>query len=156
MLESEPCVTPESVRSKQMRSCQRSWRVLARLGPLGALLMACAASCGGRAALDGGEYDDDAPGGAMMSSPNGGTTFQGTESPAGRPASEFPSRTVRCEPGFRSSGSAEGPCNYLFDGLCYENEDTACACACPGSLCVIAGRQTVDNGPLAIVCQARP
>lgn len=89
---------------------------------------------------------------------NGGSSSGAGQSPAGRPTRplEFPEMTAECEPGFRSNGAGERSCNYTFDGLCYENEDAACACACPGALCIIAGRQTVSNQPIAVRCQARP
>lgn len=45
-----------------------------------------------------------------------------------------------CVPGFRASSGSGRECTFIHERLCYEDEVTACACACPmGGSCIIGG-----------------
>jgi hypothetical protein len=60
-----------------------------------------------------------------------------------------------CEPGFQQSDADGRNCKYRFDSLCYEDETSVCACACPrsgNSSCVISGFLGLPDQPLQVTC----
>jgi len=150
-----------AVRAPSCRAAVRCARMLTHSAALAFALGVLALGCGGRSAVTGdggddGEVGTDDP--TATSVGGRGNMSAGSPGSAGRPTRplDFPETVAPCELGFRSRGPGERRCNYTFEGLCYENEVTACACACAGAICVIAGSQTLGDAPIGIVCQARP
>lgn len=114
--------------------------------------------CGARALPEGGEEDPfeggggSSGGGGRSSGSQGGAA--GTRNPGqvpqfGSPATPLPA----CEPGFRPGTRADRECNFVYDGLCYEDENVACACArCTGQGCQFAGFLNPDE-PQTVSCR---
>jgi hypothetical protein len=126
------------------------------------MLFALATGCGGRA-IPGSDEDDGEPSAPESVGGRGTTPQRMSPGSAGRPAPlDFPETMLPdCQPGFQSRGPGDRRCRYTFEGLCYEDEQSVCACACPraGSeaTCVFAGGLIgEDDRPIGVVCQALP
>ena len=85
-----------------------------------------AAACGG-SVVDDRESGDDS------------TTSTGTGSGQGSSGSGLPKEPLGpCNPGFDPREEPGRVCNWVADGLCYDERDGACACECrrtDGDLC---------------------
>ena len=58
-----------------------------------------------------------------------------------------------CVPGFRPSSANGRECTFVHERRCYEDEVTACACACPmGGSCIIGGFLDPE-GPFPVSCR---
>ena len=82
---------------------------------------------------------------------------------AGSPSGSEPyhfqtSMLERCQPGFEWASADSRPCVFRFNGRCYDDEESVCACACPrnaNSVCVLSGFLSDPNNPLQVTCTAR-
>ena len=138
------------------RPTRRTWR---DRGCRCLLLLLGAASiwgCGGRAGL---EPDEDVTGiagqfgagGALAAGGRGGGQ-SGAMMVIDSPGFGAPMTLPPCVPGFRESSAGGRECTFVHERLCYEDEVTACACACPtGGRCIIGG--FLDPvGPFPVTC----
>lgn len=107
------------------------------------LLLLVAASiwgCGGRAAL---EAEEDVTGSAGQTGAGPDVAAGGNEGQGSPMVPTTPPDGVvlpPCVPGFRASSANGRECTFIHERLCYEDEVTACACACPmGGSCIIGG-----------------
>lgn len=93
-------------------------------------------------------------------SANGGTSAvpAGGGGSSGKPPFQFETHELPpCDPGFQQSEANGRSCKYRFDGLCYEDETSVCACACPrsgNSSCALSGFLGDPNQPLQVRCNA--
>ena len=58
-----------------------------------------------------------------------------------------------CKRGFLPASETGTPCNFLYDGRCYDEKLDACACACTknsGTTCLSGFPQ--PNGKVAVSC----
>lgn len=112
--------------------------------------------CGGRAAL---EADGEVTGVAGQFGAGGGVAAGGNSGNGGGSAMvmdppEFgtPMTLPPCVPGFRESSADGRECTFIHERRCYEDELTACACACPmGGRCIIGGFLDPEN-PFPVSC----
>ena len=56
-----------------------------------------------------------------------------------------------CKPGF-APGTPGKECRWLSDGLCFEERDAACACACPRDKDSICQSSLIDPYPIEVFC----
>ena len=140
-----------SLRRVLSRNRVPSWRCLAPLLMGTGLCLAC----GGRASV--GEGDEDGFGGGGSQAPMGRSGAGGSRVPqTPRPDDPFGTSVLgECEPGFPEGTRNGRDCEYIHEGLCYEDQESACACACPSgnSRCIIGGFLSSD--PLTVNCQVQ-
>jgi hypothetical protein len=114
--------------------------------------------CGARAFPDGGEEGPPEGGngvrGQGSGSPSGAAGTRATQDPGPAPPVGYqPTPLPACEPGFREGSGDSRECNFVYDRLCYEDENVACACArCPSQGCLFRGFLNPD-GPQNVSCR---
>lgn len=133
-------------------------------GPASISLALALAGCGARAelggegALDGSGIEERA-GGPMRDL--GGAPPMSEPEPDAEPepggALRFETTALpECVPGFRRSRARGRSCSFVVDERCYEDQRSACACACPTSgtsVCVAGGLLSALDQPLPVSCR---
>jgi hypothetical protein len=117
-------------------------------------------ACGSRASVGFGEPIDDeglreasAGQGSGADAPDQGG---GGGAPRGGGLDFQRSVLPECILGFPPREADGRRCDYSYEGLCYEDADSACACACPtrgSSACVHSGLFTPPDQPLVVSCR---
>jgi hypothetical protein len=138
-----------------------------------ALLFADLPGCGARGYIDEDALIDVVAGGGGGNGGNagrggsGGGSLGGSGGGGGKapavPAQADPYRFEThmlkfCQPGFVWSAGDSRACNFRYDGRCYDDDESVCACACPrnaNSVCVLSGFLSDPGNPLMVNCQAK-
>jgi hypothetical protein len=158
-----------------------SWRAGGYFG-LVLLLFTGLVGCGARPLVDEDELIDVTPdlggnggtGGSRSTggsgggggTSGGGGTGGGTAGRGGTGGTDpviepfrFETRALqKCDLGFTWTAGDSRTCSFRFNGRCYDDEDSVCACACPrdaNSVCVLSGFLADPGNPLMVACQKR-
>jgi hypothetical protein len=136
------------------------WRVS---GPI--LISLALTGCGARAELGGEGALDDSPleeradGLSLDPGPGAPPGAEPEPEPEPEPGGALrfePTALSECVPGFRRSQARGRTCSFLVAERCYEDQRSACACACPSSgssVCVAGGLLSPLDQPLPVSCR---
>jgi hypothetical protein len=123
---------------------------------MGLFLTGLCLACGGRAFV--GEGDEDGfggtPGAGGSQAPMGRSGAGGSREVRNpRPDDPFGTSVLgECELGFPEGTGNGRDCEYIYERLCYGDQESACACACPSgnSRCIFGG--FLSSGPVTVRC----
>jgi hypothetical protein len=129
-------------------------------------LAALLSGCGARAQVDASPDEEEI--GTSGASAEGGAGGRGGAGAAGVGAAPTvgPAGPIDlggvvlpdCEPGFSMSAAGSRECTYLYQGGCYEDPISACACACQNLAdnrgCIIGGFLN-PSAPQTVSCVSR-
>jgi len=106
------------------------------------LLLLGLTHCGGEVKREPKEDSDPLPGQAEPGDPSDSDVGPGTDV------------LGKCEAGFDRYEEPDRDCNWVVNGLCYEEKLDACACACPGGTAVTTCSSGFPqrNGRVPVYC----
>ena len=113
------------------------------------------AELGGEGAPEDGRLEERAGGLSLDPDPEAPSGVEPEPEPGGALRFE-PTALSECVPGFRRSRARGRNCSFLVAERCYEDQRSACACACPSSgssLCVAGGLLSPLDQPLPVSCR---
>ena len=122
-----------------------------------ALLFADLPGCGARGYINEDTLIDVVAAGGGGNGGSGGRGGSGGTAAVPTPYRFETSMLQPCELGFVWSPTLDRACNFRFDGRCYDDDASVCACACPrnsNSVCVLSGFLSDPNNPLTVNCTA--
>ncbi len=115
-------------------------------------------SCGARGLVVEEELLDGLAGSGGTGRSNGMGGGGGGFSTSEQPFHFEETRLQECRLGYLWSDAGDRPCNFRFNGRCYDGEREVCACACPrttSSTCILSGFLSDPENPLTVSCQPR-
>ncbi len=126
--------------SRRMGPSKSAWFVATTL------LVAC-----GGVVENGPASPGDAGGASASSGGSSSDSLPGSGAPSG--GSPTSVALSACKLGFLPASEPSAACNFVYDGRCYDDKLSACACACTkksGTYCL--SNLPVPNGKVAVSC----